>query len=72
MGSSLALTSPNQELVPFPGLISVNTMGLIVVIFPKVWMATVTEEVVAIGGSSRFLGMSALWSPCLRKMLVPQ
>lgn len=35
MGSSLTLASPNQELIPFTGLISVNTTGLIVVISPQ-------------------------------------
>lgn len=61
MGSSLTLASPNQELIPFTGLISVNTTGLIVVISPKMWMAAVAGEVMAIEGSSRFLGLSVLW-----------
>ena len=61
MGISLTLASPNQELIPFTGLISVTTTGLIVVISPKMWLATVAGEVMAIDGNSRFLGVSALW-----------
>lgn len=60
MGSSLTLASPNQELIPFTGLISVTTTGLIVVISPKMWMAAVAGEVIAIEGSSRFLCLSGL------------